>query len=326
MKGLLAVLVLGCISAQAQTITETFGSGANQFSIEFVTIGNPGNSSDFRRNPWKEFSAGSVSYSYQIAKYETSRGMIDKFNATLNDSTTSSQISLSDMTPFTGNGPYKPASGVSWNEAARFVNWLNISRGYQPAYNFMTDGFNDAIELWSISDSAQNGLNRFRHKDAVFFLPSIDEWHKAAYYDPNNSAFSDYPTGVPPQFVMGGTNQGTAVFSFDYWGFGPADVSNAGGLSWYETMAQGGNVAEWNESAYDFLNDSSGDSRVIRGGSWYSPGRADNLEASSLVSQSPDLESDTIGFRVAMVPELSSLSLLLAGGAVLMAGRRRRSP
>ena len=41
---LLTVLVFAGVSINAQTITtETFGSGANQFSIVFVEIGNPGN-------------------------------------------------------------------------------------------------------------------------------------------------------------------------------------------------------------------------------------------------------------------------------------------
>ena len=33
-------------------------------------------------------------------------------------------------------GANKPATSVSWNEAARFVNWLNTSRGHPPAYKF----------------------------------------------------------------------------------------------------------------------------------------------------------------------------------------------
>lgn len=32
----------------------------------------------------------------------------------------------------------KPAE-VTWNEAARFVNWLNTSSGYHPAYKFDAD-------------------------------------------------------------------------------------------------------------------------------------------------------------------------------------------
>ena len=46
---------------------DTFGSGANQFQIEFVTIGNPGNPADTTGDP---NPAGSVPYEYRIGKYE----------------------------------------------------------------------------------------------------------------------------------------------------------------------------------------------------------------------------------------------------------------
>ena len=40
MVRVLVVLVLAGASVNAQSLLETFGSGANQFSIDFVTIGN----------------------------------------------------------------------------------------------------------------------------------------------------------------------------------------------------------------------------------------------------------------------------------------------
>ncbi len=57
-------------------MADTFGSGANSFSIDFVTIGNPGNPPDANPNP-----AGAVDYEYRIGKYEISEQMIDKANA-----------------------------------------------------------------------------------------------------------------------------------------------------------------------------------------------------------------------------------------------------
>ena len=39
-----------------------------------------------------------------------------------------------------GNGPNKPAAGISWLEAAKFVNWLNKSTGHTPAYKFGAGG------------------------------------------------------------------------------------------------------------------------------------------------------------------------------------------
>ena len=55
-------------------------------------------------------------YVYRIAKYEISREMIEKANAA-----GGLGITLADMTNYGGNGPNRPATGVNWNEAARFV-------------------------------------------------------------------------------------------------------------------------------------------------------------------------------------------------------------
>jgi hypothetical protein len=56
--GLLIVLVMLSILHQSAA-ADTFGSGANTFDIEFVTIGNPGSAADTTGNP---NPAGSVLY------------------------------------------------------------------------------------------------------------------------------------------------------------------------------------------------------------------------------------------------------------------------
>ena len=95
--------------------------------MDFTTIGNPGNVADTtgRPNP-----VGAVAYTYQIGKYEVSRDMITKANSLGNLG-----ISLSDMEHHGGNGSDKPATGIHFHEAAKFVNWLNTSSGNQAAYN-----------------------------------------------------------------------------------------------------------------------------------------------------------------------------------------------
>ena len=145
MSRLLSVIpALIVFSAQAQTITQTFGSGTNQFGIDFVTIGNPGNAADTAGSP---NPAGSVSYIYNIGKYEISRDMITKAN-----SLAGLGVTLYDMeSPLqwgNGNGPDKPATGISFNEAARFVNFLNTSKGYSAAYTFDSAGY---VQKWQIS-------------------------------------------------------------------------------------------------------------------------------------------------------------------------------
>jgi formylglycine-generating enzyme required for sulfatase activity len=102
-------------------------------------------------------------------------------------------------------------------------------------------------------------------------------------------------------------------------------VTNAGDLSPYGTMGQGGNVWEWNESAFAGTNSSSSEDRAIRGGFW---GTTESYLRSSLRDDFfvPTFEDSYVGFRVASVPEPSTAVLvLMAGGAWLLRRRLRRS-
>jgi formylglycine-generating enzyme len=299
-----------------------FGSGANQFNMEFVPIGNPGNAADTTGNP---NPAGAVSYNYSMGKFEVSEDMINKYNAEYG---TANGLAITKFT----RGPSKPTSSVSWNEAARFTNWLNTSKGGFATYKFTTVGVNDNIALWTPTDTLDyNPSNPFRSLRANYVLPSMDEWYKAAYYDPTTNSYYDYPTGsnAAPTVVPGGTSPGTAVY-----GGGAvrdaADVNNAGGLSPFGVMGLGGNIWEWQETEDDLLNDSPLSLRGLRGG--YYNTDASTLLSSTRFSGNPANEfgSAHIGFRVASlssaaVPEPSSLLLsavsLALGGSM---NRRRR--
>ena len=295
---LLTLLALGCQSASAITVIKNFGSGANAFSMEFVTIGNPNNAADTT-------GYGSVAYAYNLGKYEVSRGQIDKANAAgsllITYGSASSTVD-------------KPATGISWYEAARYVNWLNTSTGGTAAYKFSGSTF----QLWSSTDAGYNANNLFRNSLAKYWLPSSNEWYKGAYGSPNGTWYN-YPTGSDsaPREVASGTAANTAVYGQN----GPADIYSAGGLSPYGTMAQGGNVWEWNETAYDGTNNTAGENRELRGGAWnvISVG----LDASNRSNYSPTLEVNQIGFRVASIPEPSTGLLVLLGLSGLLLKRRK---
>lgn len=303
-----AVLLL---SAPQQVLADTFGSGSNAFEIEFVPIPSvgeyvinrrgdtaPGNPPDSSGSPSR---AGAVPYSYRIGKYEISESMIDKANA----------LGGLGITKDT-RGPDKPATSISWFEAAKFVNWLNTSTDNTPAYKFVDvlgpRGSVIGIEfaLWEPTDLGYNPDNLFRNRLARYVLPSTDEWYKAAYYDPVGEEYNRYPTGPGiPTAVLSGTDPGTAVFTGGApFPTGPADIMQAGGLSRYGTMAQGGNVSEWLETQ----GSDAGGSRNGRGGGW---GALLSSMSNTSGGGSALLQQEFIGtgFRVASIPEPTSLVL-----------------
>ncbi len=269
------------------SFADTFGSGANSFDIEFVTIGNPGNPADTTGSP---SPAGSVPYEYRIGKYEIPEQMIDKANA----------IGALGITKFS-RGPDLPVTDVTWHEAARFVNWLNISTGSVPAYKYDDSG---DFQLWTPSDAGYDPNNLYRNKLATYFLPSVHEWYKAAYYDPATGAYYDFPTGsnIPPTPVASGTTPGTAVYQ-QGTSAGPAEIMSAGGLSPYGTMAQGGNVTEWMETATNLANNALPINRIVRGGAWYDSSfelQAD-FQDSLPAMGNPVTSLGNLGFRVASI-------------------------
>ena len=306
----ISLLALGYQTALAQLVTESFGTGANAFTMEFVTIGNPGNAADTTGSP---NPAGAVSYTYNIGKYEVSRDMINKANTA-----GSLGITMADMISYGGPGVNRPATGVSWYEAAKYVNWLNTSTGGTAAYKF--DGSGN-FQLWSAGDAGYNANNMFRNILAKYVIASRDEWYKAAYGNLNGT-WNNYTTGSDsaPTAVASGTAANTAVYGQSV-STGPADITNAGGLSPYGTMGQGGNVWEWNETAFDGSNNTAGELREVRGGSWFL--NSFNFVASYRESLDP-LSNPNRGFRVASVPEPSALSLLAIGLGGLALVRRRK--
>ncbi len=313
---ILSILFLPLAAAHA----DTFGSGANTFTMDFVTIGNPGNAAD--TNP---AGYGSVGYTYRMGIHEVSNSMLSAFNALRINPQSDPQLPTGDVSTPLFSGANKPSYLLTWNAAARFVNWLNTSKGYSAAYNITTTGLgslNDNITLWTNLDAGYDAANPFRNSNAHYFLPSENEWYKAAYYDPNKSGgagYWDYATGsnTAPTAVAGGIASGTAVYNLQA---NPADVTNAGGLSPYGTMAQNGNQWEWCETGFTAPNNEANEGRVIRGGNYNSVPVL--LPPSNRYSAGPSL-FETNGFRVASVPEPSALLLTLIGTLGVVTRRRR---
>lgn len=302
-------------------------------TIETVTVGDPGNAADTT-------GYGSVAYEFNIGKYEVTIGQYTSFlNAVAATDTYSlynpsmgSNLNVAGISRVGSDGSYtysvisnsfgysgnRPISYVSWFDGARFANWMN---------NGATNGASTETGAYTL-----NGTNAVNvNPGATWFLPSEDQWFKAAYYKGGgtNAGYWLYPSEsdtAPGNTIGGATNQAN-YFAGDYavtqssqysaslnYLTDAGAFSNSGSV--YDTSDQGGNVWEWNDAVTDFSG--------LRGGSWLNNDR--NMQSSYRTdSVAPTVEGGNIGFRVATVPEPSTYALLLMTGAgALWWARRRR--
>ncbi len=311
-------------------------------TFDWATVGNPGNADDIHGAGY-----GGVDGIYRISKTEVTNAQYTEFlnavaatdsfggsdptlyNTSMGSSTWGGILRSGSAGSYTysvkpaavGAGPggadgddytyaNKPVVYVSFFDAMRFTNWLHNGQG--------SGGTETGV--YNISD----GLSEVRAADAKYWIPSEDEWYKAAYYDPNagggSGAYYCYPTstnGVPNNNLPSADTGNSANF-FDS-GYTTGDSSypmtdvGAYALSEspYGTFDQGGNVWEWNETVI------SPSFRGLRGGSWSTDDF--DLRAAFRNSFSPTSESGNIGFRVATVPEPSTVLMgaLAAVGLLL---------
>jgi formylglycine-generating enzyme required for sulfatase activity len=83
----------------------------------------------------------------------------------------------------------KPVNFVSWYNAARFVNWLHNDKPTTGVQN------NSTTENGSYQLTGNTG-NPTRDFAAKYFIPTENEWYKAAYYKAGgtNAGYWTYAT------------------------------------------------------------------------------------------------------------------------------------
>jgi MYXO-CTERM domain-containing protein len=226
---------------------------------------------------------------------------------------------------------------VSWFDAARFANWVN---------NGATLGASTETGAYTLN-GATSGIFTV-NPGATWFLPSEDQWYKAAYYKGGgtNAGYWVYPTqsDTRPGNNIGGTaNQanfsgiyvdGYAVTQSEDYSDTQNYLTEAGAFSnsgsAYGTFDQAGNVWEWNDAVIedgDFF-------RGLRAGSWEPSG--DDLRSSIRAYFDPSDEASFAGFRLATLasepgptpipePGTWAAAALLAGAAGYVRWRRRRA-
>ena len=212
----------------------------------------------------------------------------------------------------------KPVTYVSFWDALRYVNWLE---------NGMTSGGTES-GAYTLTQSAIDANSVARNAGAAFFLPSEDEWYKAAYYDPSDPGapgYFSYPAASSGQTSCSGPGSVSNTANCFYWTTPSAvtDVgSYSGAASPFGTFDQGGNVGEWVESIGS-SGGGSGNARGVRGGDF--DHNALELWSGYVETQLPGQNSVQTGFRVARAVPEPGTALLLALGLAGCGARRQRS-
>jgi formylglycine-generating enzyme required for sulfatase activity len=298
-------------------------------TIDWVLVGNAGNPNDTT-------GYGAVNYTYKIAKNETTIGQYVEFlNATaksdpysLYNTNMATAGTIAGISRSGGSGSYsyavigssanKPITYVSWFDAARFCNWLHNGQG----------GGSTETGAYTLNGAMSGIYNA--NPGAKIWLPTENEWYKAAYYDPTKGGAGGYWAYATRRATMPGNTIGMAgaanYFDGDYVGSGTSSLPTANALtnvgaygansaSYYGTNDQTGNVWEWNGAVVNGTN------RGQRGGSW--GGSASNVGAVNRFSVSPTFADNYTGFRIAAVPEPAAMFLTLLSGGLLLIRRRR---
>lgn len=268
---------------------------------EFVRVDHPGNPPD------PVFGHGAVAESFEIGRYElTNADYADFLNAVarVSDPYFLYETSMGDglfggIRRRTETGGYvyaakpgwaeRPATYLNWYRLARLANWLHFGRPNTGESRFGTtegDAAHGAYDTrhFTAPDSdvvVREELPAGRNPGARYFLPTEDEWFKAAHYDPDRPGgrpYWTYPvrTDEPPDNrpPPGGANSVNHVVEHFCIGM-PFVLTEVGAfqaaMSYFGTQDQGGNVWEWTESwrvpkgADDWR--ASEPARVLRGGS-----------------------------------------------------------
>jgi sulfatase modifying factor 1 len=201
----------------------------------FVPIGNPGNAADTANGG----IYGDVAYTYKISTHE---------------------VTVAEMAAATGAGdgdenywddgtrtvgPGAPAAYVSLYEAMKYCNFLtsgDVDSGY---YSHTGYGVYVANALSHDAYAASNGI--------TYFVPTEDEWYKAAYW--TGGGYSPYANGTVHTPVQGG---GATGWNYSRVLPNPNRMRDTalGTIEQNGTVNMMGNIREWVEEP------------ILRGGSF----------------------------------------------------------
>jgi formylglycine-generating enzyme required for sulfatase activity len=277
----------------------------------FVRIGDLGNPND-------STGFGAVGYSYQIGKFEVTLSEYTEFlNAVahvdtyqLYDAAMTTNLNIAGIQRMGIEGSYiysiigsssRPVTMVTWFDAARYCNWLH--NGKPSGLQDTSTTENGSYDL----NGAMSGVAISRNLNARYWIPSEDEWYKAAYYQPatkggDADGYWSYPTrsnSAPGNTIGAAANQANynnGVYSVtqspnysNTQNYLTEGGSFSASSSYYGTYDQAGNVSEWNEAIM-------GITRGLRGGMYK---LSTGLTPGARYNRDPAVPSNDLGIRIA---------------------------
>ena len=319
-------------------------SSAHAVIISTVPVGNSGNTSD--ANTGSHY--GSVGYNYNIGTYDVT---ILQYTAFLNavalsdpnnlyNPNMATDLNVAGISRSGSSGSYtysvigsgqRPVSYVSWYDAARFCNWLTNGQGSSGTET----GVYTLTGPTSISGTLPADHSGLTGTGTKWFIPTENEWYKAAYYSASINDYYAYPfrTNTAPTVndpsalnsnsgnFYNGAYATTQSFAYSTSQNYLTDVGAYVSTSPYGSYDMGGDVFQWNETLI-------GSFRGIRGGVWFHHSSA-QLAAADREFDTPSVEGPDVGFRVAnlhveSLPEPGSFTMMLLGAIGLWIRRGRR--
>ena len=305
------------------------GNHTSSVAYALLPVGAPGNKAD-------KTGYGAVSKRFWIGKFEVTiaqycaflnavaaedpYGLYDQaMGAILNSagitrSGTSGSYSYAPMNN-DGDSAQRPITYVNWFDAARFANWMANGQPTGPQGPTTTE--NGAYNLAGATSGEavrRNRINPNRGGHPTFFIPTEDQWYKAAYYNPrlnrNRGGYYAYATSsntAPGN--LPGSSANMANYIDDYNGSYFYSVTQeryidlaqnylfdtgayTASQSHYGTFDQSGGVYNWND-----LDGRPSSSRGLRGGFFFAG--AASLQSVTFAHVSPEREGADTGFRLA---------------------------
>jgi len=223
-----------------------------------------------------------------------------------------------------------PVNNLTIGSAMRFCNWLHNG---QPVGDQNASPTEDGAYTLNGATSDALLAPMTRNVGAKYFLPTDDEWYKAAFYKGDTETYNLYPTNTStkpgttlPDATGNNANYGSTIYSPNTTARSLSVGSFESTTSYYGAYDMGGNLAEYTEIQG---TGSAVTRKLLLGGNYTSSTNAAALaiNGNSLSWFAPSSLNAPYGFRVfAAVPEPGTLAMLVMGafGMGLFAWKKRR--